>query len=214
MLTSIIRSARIKLHRLRAFGDHPVFLGDFCDLHSINSSYTAGFPPPLSSTQVANINSIIPFTEQESTVICLKAALVLSRILRNFPWPSPSLEAKSPGAVEDPGPASISPPSRSQYPRSLPYLACGGMQSCYVLLMLQRKVRASLHSGDFSPCYYLLSNPEAGTERQDAERLIEELRHGVKSVYHFMALNAVFEGVIDMAREVEGVYGAHFYDLM
>ncbi|KAJ5102635.1 Transcription factor [Penicillium argentinense] len=49
-------------------------------------------------------------------------------------------------------------------------------------------------------------------ERQDAERFIEELRHGVKSVCDFMSGNAIFGGVVDMAREVETVYLAHFHE--
>lgn len=214
----MIRSARIKLHRLRAFGDAPVFLSNFCDLRSINSFYYADFAPPLSSARLADIGSIFPFTEQESAIICLKAALGLSRILRNLPWPNPSysdapsLSAKSSGAVEDAAASPMLLPSRPRYPRSLPYLVCGGMQSCYVHIMLLRKVRTALHAGNLSTCYYLLSHPESGTESQDAERLIEELRHGVESVYHFMASNAVFEGVVDMLREVETVYGAHFPD--
>lgn len=77
-------------------------------------------------------------------------------------------------------------------------------------MILLRKVRMSLNAGDLSTCYYLLNHPEPGTETQDAERLIEELRHGTKSVYHFMASNSIFEGVVDMAREVETVYGVHF----
>lgn len=76
--------------------------------------------------------------------------------------------------------------------------------------MLLRQIRTSLSMGNLSTCYYLLVHPEPGTERQDAERLIEELRHGVKSVYSFMASNAVFESVADMARELETVYTAHF----
>lgn len=210
-------SARIKLHRFRAFGDYPVFLDKFCDLSSINSSHFSEFSFTLSPGKLADIGSIFPFTEQESTHICLKAALVLSRILRHFAWPNPFYSdavaaGKSSDALRDSMGSCAPPATRLQYPRSLPYLACCGMQSCYVLMMLLRKVRSSLCSGDLSTCYYLLGHPEPGTGRQDAERLIEELRHGVKSVCLFMASNAVFEGVVGMAREVDTIYSAHFHD--
>lgn len=193
-----------------------MFLSEFCDLRSINDSYHPGLPFPKSSIRLTDMNLAFPFTEQESTTICLKASLVLSRILRNVPWPNPSYseasaEASSPGAVEGLAAVSDSLAPRSQYPRSLPYLACGGMQSCYVLMMLLRKVRTSLHAGNLSSCYYLLNLPEPETEAQDADRLIEELRQGVRSVCQFMTSNAVFEGIVDMASELETVYSAHFH---
>lgn len=86
------------------------------------------------------------------------------------------------------------------------------MQGCYVLMMLLRRVRNALSSNNLIACRYLLGHTEPETERQDAERFIEELRHGVKSVWDFMASNAVFGGVSDMAREVETIYIAHFDD--
>lgn len=160
---------------------------------------------------------MFPFTEQESTNICLKAALGLSRILRSIPWPSPffadtATDAKATETMDDLATTYAPPTPHSRYPRSLPYMACCGMQSCYVLTMLLRKVRTSLSVGNLSTCYHLLMHPEPETERQDSERLIEELRHGVKSVCSFMTSNAVFESVADMAREVETIYTAHFND--
>lgn len=103
-------------------------------------------------------------------------------------------------------------PNRIQYPRSLPYMACCGMQGCYVLMMLLRKVRTCLCSNSLSSCRFLLGHTEPATEYQDAERFIEELRNGVKSVCDFMSGNAVFGGVMDMAREVETTYIAHFHE--
>ena len=209
--------ARIKLHRYRAFGDYPIFLEKFCDLGSINGTPFSSFPPVLSPDPSTEIDSIFPFTRNESTNICLKAALVLSRILRTFSWSNPSFahtttNSKPCAAIDDPMTHYTSLTSHSRYPRSLPYLACCGMQSCYVLMMILRKIRTSLSVGNLSTCYFLLVHPEPGTERQDAERLIEELRHGVESVCCFMSSNAVFESVADMAREVETIYTAHFHE--
>ncbi|KAJ5991939.1 hypothetical protein N7451_007663 [Penicillium sp. IBT 35674x] len=78
--------------------------------------------------------------------------------------------------------------------------------------MLLRKIRTCLYSNSLSSCRYLLGHTEPATEYQDAERFIEELRSGVKSVCDFMSGNAVFEGVMDMAREVETTYIAHFHE--
>jgi hypothetical protein len=76
--------------------------------------------------------------------------------------------------------------------------------------MLLQKVRASLNAGNFAS-YYHLPDQEPGSEMEDAERLIEELRHGVKSVCEFMSANAIFEGFRDMAREVESIYEVSFH---
>jgi len=78
--------------------------------------------------------------------------------------------------------------------------------------MILRKIRTSLSTNDIASCRYLLSHSEPATERQDAERFIEELRHGVKLICDFMSANAVFGGVMYMAREVDTVYIAHFDD--
>ncbi|OQD66974.1 hypothetical protein PENPOL_c004G01318 [Penicillium polonicum] len=207
----LIHTARIKLHRFRAFGDYPVFLDKFCDLNSLNSTIDSAqlseFPSGFSPAHLEDIDSIFPFTEQESTNICLKSALVLSRVLRNLEWPNPSCSEMKPSEVTV---GCSMPTLRHQYPRSLPYMACCGMQSCYVLIMLLQKVRASLDAGNFAS-YYHLPDQEPGSEMEDAERLIEELRHGVKSVCEFMSSNAIFEGFRDMAREVESIYEVSFH---
>ncbi|KAJ5121695.1 Zn(II)2Cys6 transcription factor [Penicillium atrosanguineum] len=174
---------------------------------SINSSIMSHLPIAVSPGQFSESNSVFPFTEEESTQICLKAALALSRTLRALPWPNTSF-------CETAGQLSLEPTFLSnciQYPRSLPYMACCGMQGCYVLMMLLRKVRTCLCSNSLSTCRYLLGHTEPATEYQDVERFIEELRNGVKSVCDFMSGNAVFGGVMDMAREVETSYIAHFH---
>lgn len=194
-----------------------MFLDKFCDLSSINSLYLSDYPQQILPDRLADIDMRFPFSEQESTNISLKAALALSRILRNLQWPDPSYSDASSGnkqsdAIDDLTGISVPPTLHPQYPRCLPYLACCGMQSYYVLIILLRKVHTSLRVGDLSTCYYLLIHPEPGTERADAERLIEELRHGSKLVCDFMSSNAVFEGISDMAREVETIYSAQLHD--
>ncbi|CAG8937041.1 unnamed protein product [Penicillium salamii] len=205
MARFLAHTARLKLHRFRAFGDHPVFLDKFCDLSSVTNLLFSELPVSASPGWLSEVASFHPFTEEDSTQVCLRSALVLSRVMRAISWPNIS---QSEDVV---GVSSLSP-YRVQYPRSLPYIACCGMQSCYVFMMLLRKIRTSVNSNEFSDSRYLLGWTEPGTERQAAERFIEELRHGVKSICAFMSANTVFGGIMDMAREVETVYLTHFSD--
>ncbi|KAJ5697660.1 hypothetical protein N7488_011344 [Penicillium malachiteum] len=139
----MIHTARIRLHRFRAFMDIPLFLDRYCDLISIN---THGFAHP-SSESVTHWQSTFPFTEEESTNICLKAALVIANAFRSLPYPH----------------------------------ACG-------------------------PDTY------PGTEISDAERLIEELRHGVESLGTILKQDHIFEGVAGVGREIESAYFTAFPD--
>ncbi|KNG86881.1 Zn(II)2Cys6 transcription factor [Aspergillus nomiae NRRL 13137] len=198
--SALIHSARIRLHRFRAFLDHPLFLGEHCGLTSINRIDFLNISYPLSPSRITKINATFPFTEQESAAICLKSSLAVSRVFRNLT--PPNLYYTDAPADSEALPGS----SLSRFcPRSLPYMACCQMQSFYALTMLLRRVRTSLSSGDLQACYHLLSQPEPGSEVQDAERLVEELRHGLESLSASMRADIAFEGVVGMVREVEGV---------
>lgn len=76
--------------------------------------------------------------------------------------------------------------------------------------MLLHKVRACLATDRLTNCYHLLNKPEPKTEVSDAERLIEELRHGVKSLGMSLKSDIIFEGVGGMGREIESAYLAAF----
>lgn len=84
------------------------------------------------------------------------------------------------------------------------------MQSCYSLLMILHKIRACLATDRLAACYHLLNKPEPATEISDAERLIEELRHGVEFLGMSMKSDIIFEGVGGMGREIEHAYLAAF----
>ncbi|KAJ5869825.1 tRNA(Ile)-lysidine/2-thiocytidine synthase [Penicillium solitum] len=71
-----IHAARTRLHRFRAFMDIPLFLDKYCDLAAINS---VDFPHQTSPKWVTDCEISFPFTEQESSIICLKSSLVLPR---------------------------------------------------------------------------------------------------------------------------------------
>jgi hypothetical protein len=76
--------------------------------------------------------------------------------------------------------------------------------------MLLRRLRSCLATRDLSACYYLLRCAQPGTEIQDAERAIEEMRNGIGALYASLRADSVFEGVGDMARDVESIYTAYF----
>ncbi|KAJ5952198.1 uncharacterized protein N7479_010611, partial [Penicillium vulpinum] len=174
-----IHAARTRLHRFRAFMDIPLFLDRYCDLAAINS---ADFPHQTSAPKwVTDCEASFPFTEQESSTICLKSSLVVTTIYRTLPYPNPLDSTFS---------------SRSTtYPKTIPYFACSAMQSCYALLMLLHRLRASLATDRLADCYHLLSNPTPESEIADAERLREELRHGVEVLGSSLKSDVIFEGV-------------------
>ncbi|KAJ5492285.1 hypothetical protein N7453_010382 [Penicillium expansum] len=189
-----IHAARTRLHRFRAFMDIPLFLDKYCDLTAINS---ADFPHQTSPPKwVTDCEISFPFTEQESSIICLKSSLVVTTIYRNLPYPNPLGSA----------PSSRSP----TYPKTIPYFACSGIQSCYALLMLLHRLRASLATDRLADCYHLLNNPTPASEIADADRLKEELRHGVEILGRSLKSDVIFEGVGGIGREIEGAYLAAF----
>ncbi|KAJ6119724.1 hypothetical protein N7523_004004 [Penicillium sp. IBT 18751x] len=74
-------------------------------------------------------------------------------------------------------------------------------------------VRACLATDRLATCYHLLNKPEPATEVSDAERLTEELRHGVELLGASMKADIIFEGVGGMGREIEHAYLAAFPDV-
>ncbi|KAL4863015.1 hypothetical protein BDV12DRAFT_202490 [Aspergillus spectabilis] len=191
-----VHTARIKLHRFIAFGDYPPLQHKPSDAKTTNLSNFTSSPttyPPQPWT--LETNSSFCSTAQKATEICLGSALVLSRILRHLPFPNPD-------PTEKRSTVNLTTP----LPRSLPYLTCCTMQSCYVLVMLIRRLRASLYTRDFSAWHYLLRSSTPGTEVQDVERAIEELQNGIGALYTALRCDSVFEGIGDMVRDVEAVY--------
>ena len=78
--------------------------------------------------------------------------------------------------------------------------------------MIFHQVRSSLESGSLATCYHLLNRPEPVTEIADAERLIEELRHGVESLGTVLKQDHIFEGIAGVGREIESAYICAFPD--
>ena len=192
--------------------DIPLFLDKYCGLTAINNSGFSNSPPTPSAAWIAHRHSTFPFTEQESSNICLKASLVVAAAFRNLPHPHPcGPDTCSEGSLNRKA-MDRAVCCTSKAPHTLPFFACCAMQGCYTLLMLLHRVRACLETGRLSSCYHLLNKPEPATEISDAERLVEELRHGVEFIAKSLKSDVIFEGVGGMGREIESAYLAAFAD--
>ncbi|KAF4237059.1 hypothetical protein CNMCM8980_000809 [Aspergillus fumigatiaffinis] len=199
---AMTHTARVKLHRYRAFSDIPIFLEKHCDLTFLKLD---AFPSQTASLPAqSDLDSIFPFTQNESSVICLKSSLAISRALAGLPHSGylPLRTAEMDGSR-------ISS-NATGYTGSLPFFKCATMQASYVLYMLVHRVRAALSSKRLSVCYPLLNHPEPVTEIQDAKRLIEELRNGANSMIVCMKRDMIFEGIGGMIRDLDAAYFSLF----
>ncbi|GMG02195.1 unnamed protein product [Aspergillus oryzae var. brunneus] len=194
------------LHRFRAFMDIPLFVEKHCDLTAINDK--APYPEVSS-----NFEAVFPFTEQQSSVRCLKSSLSVARAFRNLRRPQPSRSAGGSGNHHSPAAGSLDIPSAvssttlgATSPSALPYFKCTAMQASYSMFMLVHRIRAAIASNRLSVCYPLMASPEPATEIQDARRLIEELRHAIECLKHSMERDMVFEGIAAMCRGLTAVY--------
>ncbi|KAL4804552.1 hypothetical protein BDV18DRAFT_161647 [Aspergillus unguis] len=199
---AFIHMSRVKLHRLRAFSDLP-FLSEYTeDKPNMEASSLLAKSPY--STRRADIAAIFATSEHDSALICLKSALTVSRVFRRLPSPDPFYSDTGFLANTPPRRTSASPTS----PRSLPYMACCEMESACVLILLLHRTRTALSLGDFKPVYHLLSNPQPETEKQDVERLSEELDNGVGVLRDSLRRDSVFNAVSSMASQVDTLYNA------
>jgi hypothetical protein len=187
-----LSSARIKLHRYRAFRDVPIFTRRHCDLDQADTSS----PRPLgcschSALPAASYRSTdgastgareISISDQAAAKICLKAALAIGRAFESLPYPNPAQLPLS----------SLSPPTLSTFsatvaPRTMPSFACCAMQSCYTLLTL---------------CYKSLEMRCFTTRSPTVDKGLEELYAGVDRVLKALQNYAIaFEALSGMTRE-------------
>ncbi|KAE8149496.1 hypothetical protein BDV25DRAFT_125848 [Aspergillus avenaceus] len=205
----LAHSARIRLHRYRAFTDIPLFVEKHCDLTAVNER--AAHTGPSSTFE-----ALFPFTEQESSIICLKSSLAIARVFRYLPSPRQRQHANSPGGYDSLSIMEGSPLVADNAaflrncPSTLPYFKCAAMQASYCLFMLLHRIRAALVSNRVSICHYLLAQPDPATEVQDVNRLMEELRHAIEYLKRSMEMDKVFEGFAAMGRGLNAVYLAVF----
>lgn len=177
--------------------DIPLFLNKYCDLAAIQEMMEA--TSAFDSRRPPNLDSIFPFTEQDSSLVCLKSAQLISRTLEDIPIANPYLH---PFVVTGRKPTGVT----GKTPYMLPFFMCAAMQGSYVLLMLHYRLRAALESKHLSMYYYLLHSPQTDSESQDAERLLRELRQGMESIVGAVKLANMFEGVGSMSQEIYIAY--------
>lgn len=199
-----LSSARIKLHRYRAFHDVPVFTRKHCDLDqtdastprqlgcachsgSLRTSPNTTFPgqksvsPALPDAMPTGATEI-PFNDLPAAKTCMKAALAISRAFETLPHPNP---IQLPLPVFPPSMLSIT--SANQAPRTMPGFACCAMQSCYTLLTL---------------CYRSLERQCMYQRSVAADKGLEELYAGVGRVLAALQNYSIaFEALNGMTRE-------------
>lgn len=190
----IIFSARIRMHRARAFMDVPMFLEKHCDLAAISEGNRENF---ASSLHLPDSDSVFPFTEADSSRVCLKSALTISRVLER-------LSSATPGNIRSQHTNSPDPSITDGLVKfQLPFFACTAMQSAYALLMCHYRLKAAQLSGNSSSCHYLLNSPEPDSEFLDIERSMHEIRHGLESLLGAMEGALMFQSVRSMIQEVQ-----------
>ncbi|EGE83708.1 C6 zinc finger domain-containing protein [Blastomyces dermatitidis ATCC 18188] len=140
-----------------------------------------------------------PFTNHESTEICLNSALTIAHMFRTLPYPTP--------IYDDKDLVSISPRSRSPsddpasaLPRTMPSFACCAMQSSYAMLMLYYKSRVIDHTSSVE-----------GNPLKPSDDLADELQYGLECVISAVRNYSIaFEALDGMRDEIEGAFMTAF----
>lgn len=207
---ALVHTARLTLHRVRAFSDRPILIPDYYDYLAIGSKQYSGETHDfhLSPGRVTEINAVFPFTEQESVKICFHSCLVVSRVFRRLPAPNPTYS----DTTEADDTVTWTSKRSLASPRSIPYMACCELQSFCIMSMVLWKVRTAMCSGNLASYAYLLDRPSCSTQVQDVERLIEELQYGMEALARPIQADTVFGGLVGMAKEVEKTYKSMVMD--
>ncbi|OGM41491.1 C6 zinc finger domain protein [Aspergillus bombycis] len=140
-----------------------------------------------------SFTSGFPFSIQHSAKVCLRAALLISRMFPSLPIPQPIMnEPKSPQGMTLQSP--------NQLPRTMPSFACCLMQGSYAMLMIFYKARVEKQL-----------SPDYGNKTTPSDRLIEELRQGLERIIATVTnYAAAFEALDGMRDEIEGAYQTAF----
>ncbi|KAF2664493.1 hypothetical protein BT63DRAFT_90673 [Microthyrium microscopicum] len=186
-------SARIKIHRYCAFFDNPVFAGKYCDLDSVScvnsstsSSILLNSTSGLSEESKTSVAYLLPFSRQESTEICLKAALTIAATFNDLPFPNPTGEICE-------SPCYLAPMSLIVAPRLMPSLACCAMQCTYTLAMINNRTVATLQGN-------------TGLDSDVADGLLMRVRMGFSSIFTvFQNYATAFEALGGMRDQVQNV---------
>lgn len=118
-----------------------------------------------------------PFSAQQSSDICLRAALMISHMLGSLPYPLSLRTGNRRDSTRHPpfgDPALLDP--RTQFPRTMPYYAACTMQGSYALLMLVYKTRVAISKDRAANVLY-----DDG-HQSSAEQMLDGLSNGLERI--------------------------------
>ncbi|KAH7014788.1 C6 zinc finger domain protein [Ilyonectria destructans] len=174
-------SARIRIHRYHAFSDIPLFGKNHCDLTPSNILNVSTSDLVSMSDTASALLPAPTFTCDQSAAICVESALTISRQLQNLPAPN----ADYAGNVLS---------------CTMPTTSCCAMQASYALLMQFCRLRVMSQIPVVPP-----------SSKTSAERLSEELRHGLDGIIAAMeGFAGVFQAISGMTDEVDAAYQVAF----
>ncbi|KAJ5101784.1 Transcription factor [Penicillium alfredii] len=134
-----------------------------------------------------------PYSPQHSAKVCLRAALVISRMFQSLPIPQPLPDTRQHTSSQHPG---------RPLPRTMPSFACCLMQSSYAMFMIFYKARVAKQLSPES------DNDQA---RDSTDCLVEELRQGLQRIITTVSnYSLAFEALDGMRDEIEGAYQTAF----
>lgn len=148
------------------------------------------------------------FSAQDSVDICLRSTFVVLRMFRYLTEVLGDRHLQLPGlygAKED-----VKSAVKASAPITMPLMACSAMQACYVMVMTLYKVKSTLVAD--RAC----EGSSFGSDMtySETERLVEELRHGVRDSLHMLQkYGAEFAHIGPMYEELKMVYQVAFVDV-
>lgn len=129
-----------------------------------------------------SFTSGFPYSPQHSAKVCLRAALLISRMFASLPLPQPVYDGnKNQHLLRQ----------QVQLPRTMPSFACCLMQGSYAMLMIYYKARVEKQ----------LSSDAGSKDANDpSTRLIEELRQGLERIIATVSNYAIAFEALDGMR--------------
>ncbi|OQD91039.1 hypothetical protein PENANT_c001G03614 [Penicillium antarcticum] len=165
-------------------------LKPFQDLFSVEPSFQPANSNADSSATQGSFSPDFPYSCQDSTKICYRAAITISKMFESLPIPQPLQPLHQQQLY------------RENLPRTMPSFACCLMQSSYAMLMLFYKARVGVG--------FCSGSDEQNTERSLAEH-INELRHGLRrTITAASNYSQAFEALNGMRDEIRGAYETAF----
>ncbi|KAL5341553.1 hypothetical protein BJX70DRAFT_40428 [Aspergillus crustosus] len=131
-----------------------------------------------------------PYTSQHSARVCLRAALLISRMFQSLPIPQPLSDSSNLPPVLQSLP-------QNHYPRTMPSFACCLMQGSYALLMVFYKMSVENHV--------------LGEMANGHGTFAEELRQGLERIITAVSNYTIaFEALDGMRDDIQGAYHTAF----